>query len=123
VLLSSVDKHHILARLANKIVVATAGVEHTTIVNVHYVDMGSHLHAAPLEALPFTRASPTMSRAGPACRHGNRGQALTQSQIERQLETIADEPLLAQLLAAAIRAESVADFKAALGQERRPNVS
>jgi hypothetical protein len=26
-------------------------------------------------------------------------------------------------LAAAIRAESVADFKAALGQERRPNVS
>jgi len=43
-------------------------------------------------------------------------------QIERQIETITDEAQLAQLLAAAIRAESAADFQAALGQERRPNV-
>jgi hypothetical protein len=44
-------------------------------------------------------------------------------QIERRLDSIADEPLLAQLLAAAIRAESVADFQAVMGQEHRPNVS
>jgi predicted transposase YdaD len=44
-------------------------------------------------------------------------------QIERQLATIIDEPLLAQLLAAAIRAESVADFQTAMGQEHRTNVS
>ena len=40
-------------------------------------------------------------------------------QIERQLETITDEAQLAQLLAAAVRAESVADFQAALGSEQR----
>jgi hypothetical protein len=39
------------------------------------------------------------------------------------LATLIDEPLLAQLLAAAIRAESVGDFQAAMGQEHRPNVS
>jgi hypothetical protein len=44
-------------------------------------------------------------------------------QIERQLETTTDETLLAQLLATAIRAESVADFQVAIGQEHRPNVS
>jgi predicted transposase YdaD len=38
-------------------------------------------------------------------------------QIERQLETITDEAQLAQLLAAAVRAESVADFKAAMHNE------
>ena len=43
-------------------------------------------------------------------------------QIERQLETITDDAHLAQLLAAAVRAESVADFQAAMGQEQRPNV-
>jgi hypothetical protein len=41
--------------------------------------------------------------------------------IERQLETIADDTHLAQLLAAAIRAENVADFQAAMGQERPTN--
>jgi len=40
-------------------------------------------------------------------------------QIERQLETITDEAQLAQLLATAVRAESVADFQAALGSEQR----
>jgi len=40
-------------------------------------------------------------------------------QIERQLETITDEAQFAQLLAAAVRAESVADFQAALGSEQR----
>ena len=40
-------------------------------------------------------------------------------QIERQLETITDEALLAQLLVAAVRAESVADFRATMSQERR----
>jgi predicted transposase YdaD len=40
-------------------------------------------------------------------------------QIERQLETITDEAPLAQLLAAAIRAESVADFQAAMHSEQR----
>jgi predicted transposase YdaD len=44
-------------------------------------------------------------------------------QIERQLETITDETLLTQLLAAAIRAKSVADLQAAMGQERRPDVA
>jgi predicted transposase YdaD len=44
-------------------------------------------------------------------------------QIERQIETIADEANLTQLLAAAIRVESVADFQATLAQNRRPNVS
>jgi predicted transposase YdaD len=43
--------------------------------------------------------------------------------IERQLETIPDEADLTQLLAAAIRAESVADFQATLAQNRRPNAS
>jgi hypothetical protein len=42
--------------------------------------------------------------------------------MERQLETITDETLLAQHLAAAIRVESVADFQAVMGQEHRPNV-
>jgi predicted transposase YdaD len=42
-------------------------------------------------------------------------------QIERQLETITDEVHLAQLLAAAVRTESVADFQAAMGQGQRPN--
>ena len=36
---------------------------------------------------------------------------------------MADEPLLQQLLATAIRAESVVDFQAAMGQEHRPNVA
>jgi len=40
-------------------------------------------------------------------------------QIERQLETITDEAHLTQLLAAVVRAESVADFQAALGSEQR----
>src|SRR6266446_8643979 len=40
-------------------------------------------------------------------------------QIERQLETITDEAQLAQLLAAAIRAESVADLQAAMNSEQR----
>jgi predicted transposase YdaD len=40
-------------------------------------------------------------------------------QIERQLETITDEAQLTQLLAAAVRAESVADSQAALGSEQR----
>src|SRR5712691_6639466 len=40
-------------------------------------------------------------------------------QIERQLETITDEAQLAQFLAAAIRAESVADFQAAMHSEQR----
>jgi len=40
-------------------------------------------------------------------------------QIERQLETITDEAHLAQLLAAATRAESVADFQAAMSSEQR----
>jgi hypothetical protein len=43
--------------------------------------------------------------------------------IEQQLETIADDADLTQLLAAAIRAESVADFQATLAQNRRPNAS
>lgn len=43
-------------------------------------------------------------------------------QIERQLETITDEAHLAQLLAAAVRAENVAAFQAAMGQERHPNI-
>jgi hypothetical protein len=43
--------------------------------------------------------------------------------IERQLAAITDEPLLQQLLATAIRAESVADFQVAMGQEHRPDVS
>ena len=43
--------------------------------------------------------------------------------IEQQLETIADEANLTQLLATAIRVESVADFQATLAQNRRPNVS
>ena len=43
-------------------------------------------------------------------------------QIERQLETITDEAPLAQLLAAAVRAESMADFQAAMAQGHRPNV-
>jgi hypothetical protein len=42
-------------------------------------------------------------------------------QIERQLETITDEAPLAQFLAAAARAESVADFQAAMAQGQRPN--
>ena len=40
-------------------------------------------------------------------------------QIERQLATITDEAHLAQLLAAAVRAESVADFQATMSQEHR----
>src|SRR5712691_7233594 len=44
-------------------------------------------------------------------------------QVERQLETITDDAHLGQLLAAATRTESVADFQAAVDQERRPNVS
>jgi hypothetical protein len=40
-------------RITHEIVVAATGVGHATIVNVHYVDMGGYLHAAPLEALPF----------------------------------------------------------------------
>jgi predicted transposase YdaD len=40
-------------------------------------------------------------------------------QIERQLETITDEAHLTQLLAAAVRAESVADFQAAMSSEQR----
>jgi hypothetical protein len=44
-------------------------------------------------------------------------------QIERQLETMTDETFLAQLLATAIRAESVVNFQAAMGQEHRPNVA
>jgi predicted transposase YdaD len=43
--------------------------------------------------------------------------------IEQQLKTITDEASLTQLLAAAIRAESVADFRATLAQNQRPNVS
>src|SRR5215510_6096428 len=43
-------------------------------------------------------------------------------QIERQLGTITDEAQLAQLLVAAVRAESVADFQATMRQERRSNV-
>ena len=42
-------------------------------------------------------------------------------QIERQLNLITDEAHLAQLLAAAARAESLADFQAAMGQEYRAN--
>ena len=40
-------------------------------------------------------------------------------QTERQLATITDEAHLAQLLAAAVRAESVADFQATMSQEHR----
>ena len=40
-------------------------------------------------------------------------------QIERQIETITDEAQLAQLLVAAVRAESVADFQAAMHSEER----
>jgi predicted transposase YdaD len=40
-------------------------------------------------------------------------------QIERQLETITDEAHLTQLLAAAVRAESVAGFQAAMHSEQR----
>ena len=43
-------------------------------------------------------------------------------QIERHLETITEEPQLAQLLAAAARAESVAAFQAAMGQAHHPNM-
>ena len=42
-------------------------------------------------------------------------------QVERYLEALTDEAHLAQLLAAAIRAESVADFQATIAQERRSN--
>ncbi|HEY7496663.1 MAG TPA: hypothetical protein VIH59_36855 [Candidatus Tectomicrobia bacterium] len=43
--------------------------------------------------------------------------------IEQQLETITDEADLTQLLAAAIRAESMGDFQTTLAQNRRPNAS
>ena len=42
--------------------------------------------------------------------------------MERQLETITEEAQLAQLLAAAARAESVAAFQAAVGQEHHHNM-
>lgn len=44
-------------------------------------------------------------------------------QVERFLETVTDEAQLAELLATAVRAESIAAFQATLGQERRPHVS
>jgi hypothetical protein len=41
--------------------------------------------------------------------------------VERHIETLTDEPPLAHLLAAAIRADSMAAFQAMLAQENQGN--